>query len=219
MNFDAVETGPLGAIGAGRELADDELDVVFVHHLQRHVRRIFRRRVEFLRQKDLRIIPFRRIGIRRRPERPPFQNVDAADQAAMMDLRRNLAAMAVHGVGKLFQPRQETVVGNGDLPQLIAADRPGHARNARDDEPHAARRLLLVVADDLLAAMAVFLGHRHAHRRDGDAVARLHGSDAALGHQMRVGAHGGVSFFYLRPVSLNRLDGAAPAAIDHFRNT
>ena len=96
-----------------------------------------------------------------------------------MQLRGNLRTMTMNGVGEIDQAGQELVIGDRDLVDLIAANRPRDACNPRNDQACTALGLFFVIADNPFAALAVRFGKARAHCGHRDAVPKHHRPDLA----------------------------------------
>ena len=213
MDLHPVEPGALRPVGGGGELIDDEADILHRHHLQLDALDAPERRAhDLLDQEGGGEVPAPRLGHRRRPDRPPGEQVLHRRRAAVVELRHDPRAMRMDRIDQRREAGQETIVRDRDLPLLVGADRPCHSRHAGDDEADAAARLLGVIGDDALAALAVVLGEARAHRGDGDAVAQLHPPDPAGGKQMRESRGGHRISCPLNPPAPSRAARPAPGA-------
>ena len=95
-----------------------------------------------------------------------------------MQLHGETGAVPVCRIDEPLQAGDVRVFGDADLPWLHLPDRVHDAAGPRDDQPHAAARLLLVKGHDPVAASTVVLAEVDAHRGDHDAVAKLERTDA-----------------------------------------
>jgi hypothetical protein len=136
--------------------------------------------------------PSQGCGIEGTQTGPPGQHVLGRYQAAVVELQCEAGAMGVHRIGYGLEARNEAVVRDGDLPRLVAADRPGHAGNPDIDQGRSTLGLLFEIETHPLAAVTIFR-QVHTHRGHQDAVLQLHPADAAGRQQVgeSVGAHGG----------------------------
>ena len=189
VDLDAVESGGLGATRGGGELADHQVDIGLLHHLDlwrlgpAEGRHLFRQEVADE-------VPLHRRRIAGRPERDvESSGGKAGRQPPVMQLGGDLCAVAVNPRHQLRQTRQEPVVRNR---RLIGQDRamgPGHAGHARHDQSGAAPGLLFMIGDEPLAADAVLLRKADAHGGDDDAVLGFERADPAARQQMGIARH------------------------------
>ena len=86
-------------------------------------------------------------------------------RAGVVDLHRDAGAVAVQRFGELVEARDVAVVVDAQLRGAVGAGRPADVGVLHDDQPRAAGRALLVVADVAQAHLAVLAGVVGAHRR------------------------------------------------------
>ena len=204
VDLDTVEARAPGAIGGGGEPFDHLRDVGLVHHADLHagllaaLGRADEGAEFFLRQRGEHVgLDRRRHG--RHPQFTALGEVAHRGLAGVLQLRGDLGAVLVHPVDDALQPGNELVVGDAHLVGLGGTVRVGDGDDAHRQQAGAARRAGLVIGLNAFAAGAVRLGEVGTHRRHDDAVAHLHGADAAGLQQVVESTHG-----VLTPWSGNR---------------
>jgi hypothetical protein len=129
-------------------------------------------------------------GYRRRPHRASFLHVGGRDQAAEMQLQRDLCAVRVHRIGERLDAADVPVLGQRELALQRGADRPRDRHRADRDQSRAALGALGVIGARALAAYTARIGEVRAHRRHVNAVLELEAAETPGLEQVRVARQG-----------------------------